>query len=73
MNWKKKFKNKAFCITLATTLVAFIYQFLGICGIVPKVSEGNVMQVVGMAINLLAVLGIIVNPNTPGITDTEGE
>lgn len=70
INWKVRFKNKAFVVTFATTVIAFIYQLLALFGIVPKVSEDTVTNLVMMIINLLATLGIIVDGTTKGIADS---
>ena len=71
MDIKKKFKNKAFVLTFVTALVAFVYQVLSIFGVVPQISEEQVMNIVVMVVNMLAMLGILINPNTDGIKDNE--
>lgn len=71
INWKVRFKNKAFVITFATTCIAFVYQLLAMFGIVPKISEDMVVQLVMMIVNLLAALGVIVDGTTQGISDSD--
>ena len=71
INWKARFKNKAFLITFITLIVAFVYQILGLFGVVPSVSEDVVMNFFTIVINLLATLGVIVDPTTPGAGDSE--
>ena len=34
-------------------------------------SESQIVEVVGMVINLLCLLGIVVDPTTSGITDSQ--
>lgn len=72
-NWKKKFRNKTFVVTFATSSIAFGYQILSLFEIVPKVSEDAVTQGATLVINGLTTLGIIIDPNTDGITDKESE
>lgn len=71
INWKTRFKNKTFVVTFITLIVTFVYQILGMIGIVPSISEDNVMNVITMGVNILATLGILVDPTTPGVNDSE--
>lgn len=71
INWKARFKNKAFLITFVTLIVAFVYQMLGLFGVVPSISEDTIMNFFTIAINLMATLGVIVDPTTPGASDSE--
>lgn len=52
-------------------VIAFVYQVCGIVGVVPPVSEDSVTQLVGVVINLLVGLGIVVDPTTAGVSDSE--
>lgn len=70
INWKERFKNKTFLITFATLVVAFVYQILALFGVVPAVSEDYVMNSITILINLLATLGVIIDPTTKGINDS---
>ena len=71
INWKLRLKNKTTLIALLTAVVAFIYQTLGLFKIVPSISAGDVLKVAGLAVNVLVLLGIVVDPTTKGITDSE--
>jgi len=70
MNWILRFKNKTVLLSLVTAVVAFVYQILGVFGIVPSISSSEVIQIVGLGINLLVGLGIVVDPTTRGVTDS---
>lgn len=69
MDIKKKLKNKTFVITMVAVLVGFVYQALSILEIVPKISESEIMNLSGLLINMLAMLGVLIDPNTDGIKD----
>lgn len=71
INWKLRLKNKTTLIALLTAVVAFIYQTLGLFKIVPSISADEILKVAGLAINVLVLLGIVVDPTTKGITDSE--
>ena len=40
-------------------------------GIVPPVSENAITQVIGYIINILVVIGVVVDPTTSGVSDSE--
>ena len=71
INWKARFKNKAFLITFVTLIITFIYQILGLFGVVPSVSEDTVTNILMIIINFMANLGVIVDPTTPGTSDSD--
>lgn len=70
MNWKLRFKNRTTLIAIIAAAVAFVYQILGILHIVPPITEEQVMQILGIIINILVGLGILVDPTTAGIGDS---
>lgn len=71
INWKVRFKNKLWLTTFIFTIIAFIYQVLGMLDIVPPVSENAITQVIGYVINILVAIGVVVDPTTSGISDSE--
>ena len=56
---------------MLAAIVAFVYQVLGLCGVVPSVSQDQITQLVGIVINILVALGIVVDPTTSGVTDSQ--
>lgn len=71
INWALRFKNKATLSTIVAALVAMVYQICGAFGVVPPISESEVVNFMGMIINLLCVLGILVDPTTKGMSDSD--
>lgn len=71
IKWKLRLQNKATLIALVTALIAFVYQALGLVGIVPAISESQIVECAGMLINILAMLGIVTDPTTAGVSDSE--
>lgn len=71
INWKVRFKNKAFVITFATVIIAFVYQILGLFGITPSISESTVTNLITTAVNALVMLGVLIDPTTKGIKDSD--
>ena len=71
INWKARFKNKAFVVTFVTLLVTFVYQILGLFGIVPSISEESIVNVLTIFVNVLATFGVLVDPTTDGMSDSD--
>ena len=71
INIKARLKNKAFLAALAALIIAFVYQILAAFDVIPSVTEDNVTAVVGMVLNVLGMLGVIVDPTTEGLSDSE--
>ena len=71
INWKLRLQNKATLVTLLTGIITFIYLVLGCFGIVPKISQDMTTQYVLMIIDMLFNFGIIVDPTTKGVGDSE--
>lgn len=70
INWKLRLQNKATLTALVMALVALVYQVLGVFGIVPRVAQDQVTTIISMAINILCLLGIVVDPTTAGVSDS---
>jgi phi LC3 family holin len=71
INWKARFKNKTFVISFAALIISFIYTALSMFDIVPSISEDSVVKFFTMAVNILGMLGIVVDPTTDGIKDSD--
>lgn len=71
MNIKLRLKNKATLAALIAAIVVFVYQVCGVFGVVPPVAQGTVEQLVGLVLNMLVALGVLVDPTTQGIGDSE--
>lgn len=70
INWKLRLKNKTILLSLITCVSTFIYQILGILGITASISPDAVMQFASLGLNLLVMLGVLVDPTTQGICDS---
>lgn len=70
INWKLRLQNKTTLTTLVLANIAFVYQVLGIFGIVPGIDQNTMVNTCGLIINLLVAVGIVVDPTTAGISDS---
>ena len=71
INIKSRMKNPVFVTTFLATVVTFVYTILGMFGIVPSVSEDMVMQGLAVVIELMAAVGVLADPTTAGVSDSE--
>ena len=71
INIKERLKNKVFLLAAIALIVSFVYQLLGMFGVVPRISEDEIVGLVTMAVNILAFFGVLVDPTTAGMSDSE--
>lgn len=71
INFKARLKNKTFVISSSALIVSFVYGILSLLGIIPSVSEEQITDLIYMAVNILALLGVLVDPTTEGLSDSE--
>lgn len=71
INLRLRLKNKTTLITLLITLTAAVYKILEILGVTPKVNEKDLENLIYVVVGLLASLGIIVDPTTRGVSDSD--
>lgn len=71
INLKARLKNKAFVLSATALIVSFAYQMLSAFDIVPKITENEVMGLITMVINILAFVGVLIDPTTEGINDSD--
>lgn len=70
LNWKVRFKNKTWLSMFISLIVGFVFNVLKMFDVVPAVTENLVMNIVGQVLTLLGLLGVIVDPTTAGIEDS---
>lgn len=71
INWTVRFKNKVWLTAFISFVVATVYQVLAMFDVVPTMTQESVMQIVTAILQLLGLLGIIVDPTTKGMGDSE--
>lgn len=70
INWKLRLRNKITLTAISLGILALVYQILGLLGIVPAIAENQLAQTAVMVIDLLVLLGVVVDPTTEGISDS---
>ena len=71
INWKVRLRNKTWVASLLALVIAFVYDLLAMLGIEVPVTQEWVTGIVGTVITLLAGLGVLIDPTTPGMGDSD--
>ena len=71
VNWKVRFKNKVFLTTLASLVVGCVFNILKVFNIVPTITENEILEIIAQILTILGVIGIIVDPTTAGLGDSQ--
>lgn len=70
INWKVRFKNKVWLSAFISLIIGFVYSVLAAFDVFPAVTQNTVMQIVGNLLEFLGLIGVIVDPTTAGISDS---
>lgn len=73
INWKVRLKNKNFWLTVIPAILLLAQVILAVFGVRIDVGEiGNkLIDIVNSVFAVLAILGIVTDPTTAGISDSE--
>ena len=64
-------ENKVWLATFLSFIVSTVYQWLGYFDIAPVVTQDAVLQLVTAVLQVLSLLGLIVDPTTAGVADSQ--
>ena len=70
LNWKVRFKNKVWLGMFLSLIVGFVFNILKLFDVVPAFTENTVMNIVNQVLTFLGLIGVIVDPTTAGIEDS---
>lgn len=73
INWKIRFKNKTFWLALIPAVLLLAQQVAGLFGVALDFGglKDQLTAIVGTVFALLAILGIVADPTTAGVGDSE--
>ena len=66
-----RFKNKVWLGSFLSLIVGFVYSMLGLFDVFPTVTQNLVVQLMNQMLTFLGLIGVIVDPTTAGIGDSE--
>ena len=71
INWKVRFRNPIWLTSFFGLLIGFIFNMLALFDIYPKFSQAQVTEIVSQVLTFLGLIGVLVDPTTVGISDSE--
>lgn len=71
INWKVRFKNKTFLLSLWALIIVLAQQIASIWGADITLVSVQVTNVVETVLTILALIGIVHDPTTRGLNDSE--
>ena len=71
INWKVRVKQPAFWIATIPVMITFAYSVLAFAGFTPSITQDTVQNLFIALVALLAQFGIIVDPTTKGVNDSD--
>ena len=73
INWKVRIKNKVFWATIIPALFVLVKALLALFGIEMDLNEiqGRIMNLLDAVFLVLGILGIVVDPTTHSVGDSE--
>lgn len=71
INWKVRFKNKVWLGSFFSLIVGFVYSMLALFDVFPEVTQSLVMQLLNQMLTFLGLIGVLVDPTTAGLEDSE--
>ena len=73
INWKARIKNKAFWMAIIPADLLLVQQVCGVFGVQLDFGDlqAQLVAIVGTVFAILAILGIVVDPTTAGVRDSE--
>ena len=71
INWKVRLRNKTWLAALLALVVTFVYNMLAAFDVVPAVTEEWVMGIISTVLTLLTALGVLIDPTTQGVADSD--
>ncbi|MBO4471349.1 MAG: phage holin, partial [Clostridia bacterium] len=71
INWKVRFKNKVWLGSFFSLMIGFVYSLLALFDVFPAVTQNLVVQLLNQVLTFLGLIGVIVDPTTAGLGDSE--
>lgn len=73
INWRVRIKNKTFWLALIPAVLLLAQQVAGLFGVALDLGQlqDQLTAIVGTVFTLLAILGIVADPTTAGVGDSE--
>ena len=70
MNWKVRFRNKTWLTMFISLIIGFVFNMLKLFDVAPIVTENTVATIAAQVLEFLGLIGVLVDPTTVGIGDS---
>ena len=70
INWNLRLRNRAWLAALLATIATFLFDLLELLGLKPAIGEDLITTFISALLTLLAAMGVIMDPTTPGVKDS---
>ena len=64
-------KNKVWLGSFCSLVIGFVYSMLALFEVFPEVTQSLVLQLMNQVLTFLGLIGVIVDPTTAGLGDSE--
>ena len=73
LNWKVRFKNKNFWLTIIPAMLLLVQVVASVFGFTLELGNlgDKLLAVVNAVFGVLAILGIVTDPTTKGVSDSD--
>lgn len=71
LNWKVRFKNKTWLTMFISLIIGFAFNMMDLFDIVPPITENMIMRIASEVLTFLGLIGVLVDPTTAGLGDSE--
>lgn len=71
INWKLRLQNKTTLFALVADIVYILFSIVDIVQSFPNITPDQLISVGNLVIGVLVLLGIVVDPTTDGISDSD--
>mgnify|MGYP000901807647 CR=1 FL=1 len=72
INWKVRLQHKQFWVSLIALLLVLANQIAGIFYVDITIYNDQITAISETVLSILGLLGIIIDPTTSGVSDSEG-
>ena len=70
VNWKVRFKNKTWLSMFISLIVGFTFNILKLFDVFPSITENTVLNIINEILTFLGLIGVLVDPTTAGLSDS---
>jgi len=70
INWKLRVQNRVTLTAIITDIVAVIFSIMNLVQ-TKNFSQQSIMDIVKLVIEVFVLLGIVIDPTTEGLSDSE--